>query len=69
MYLQFWLKGDNRTFQITDVEELLKLMCDYGRHKTDSITGGYYTFEVEGGERFQNKSIIFHEISKMEFNF
>jgi hypothetical protein len=69
MYLEFWFKDDNRTFRITDEQELLRLMYDYGRHKIDSITVGYYTFEVKGGEKFQRKSIIFHEIYKMEFNF
>ena len=55
MYLQFWFIGDSRTFRITDVKELFRLKRDYERYQEDStsITVGYYTCEVEGGERFQ----------------
>jgi len=68
MYLQFWLKGDSRTYCINDQEELIKLKGQYEKYCKDpnSIKGGYYTFEVEGGQRFQNKDVKFDEIDKME---
>ncbi|MEG4202158.1 hypothetical protein QUA45_28545 [Microcoleus sp. Pol12A5] len=68
MYLQFWFIGDSRTFRITDVKELFRLKRDYEKYQEDStsITVDYYTCEVEGGERFQRKSVIFHEIDRME---
>lgn len=68
MYLQFWFIGDSRTFRITDVKELFRLKRDYEKYQEDStsITVDYYTCEVEGGERFQRKSVIFHEIDRMK---
>jgi hypothetical protein len=64
MYLEFCFKGDSRTFRITDKRELFRLKSDYEKYQQDpnSIKFGYYKCEVEGGERFQKKSVIFDDI-------
>jgi hypothetical protein len=68
MQLHFSFKDDSRTFRISDEKELIKLKGHYEKYCKDpnSIKGGYYTFEVEGGKRFQNKDVKFDEIYKME---
>ena len=67
MYIQFWLRGDSRTFRITDARELLRFDHDHESYKKDptSITVDYYKCEVEGGERLQKKSVIFYDIERV----
>ena len=72
MQLHFWLKGDSRTYGISDEEELIRLMSDNEKYCKDpnlSKRVGYYTFEDERGNRFQKRSVIFYEIDKMELLF
>jgi len=69
MYIEFCLRGDSRTFRITDERELLRFKHDYESYQKDStsITVDYYKCEVEGGERLQMKSVIFYEIESVIF--
>jgi hypothetical protein len=68
-FVEFWLRGDSRTFRISDREELFRLKEDWESYESDStsITVGYYAYEVDGGGRLR-KAVIFREIETIKFS-